>query len=106
MDGLRLAYSRESCQVSWDLLWPIDEARSITMSLRNNGILVGVSECFLFRGQVQTGLNSSQKTTLMIGRADIRLGTILATVALAFFHFRNIFTLQFTLTFGTLVGHF
>src|SRR2546426_2453106 len=78
----------------------------ITRSLRYNGILVGVSEGFLFRGQVQTGLNSSQKTTLMNGRADIRLGTILATVALAFFHFGNIFNLQFALTFGTLVGHF
>ena len=78
----------------------------ITRSLRYNGILVGLSEGFLFRGQVQTGLNSSQKTALMNGRADIRLGTILATVALAFFHFGNIFNLRFALTFGTLVGHF
>src|SRR2546427_11948281 len=76
----------------------------ITRSLRYNGILVGVSEGFLFRGQVQTGLNSSQKTALMNGRADIRLGTILATVALASFHFGNNFNLRLAPTFATLIG--
>ncbi len=76
------------------------------MSLLYNGILVGVSEEFLFRGQIQTGFNNQIKSTLKIGRATIRLGTILSTVAFAVFHFGNVFNLLFALVFGILVGHF
>ena len=75
------------------------------MSILFNGILVGVSEEFLFRGQIQTGLNNSIKSTVHIGRVNLRLGTILATVAFAGFHFANLPNLLFALIFGLLIGH-
>ena len=79
---------------------------AIIMSLLFNVILVGVSEEFLFRGQIQTGLNNSFKRTMKVGRANIRIGTILATIAFAAFHLTNVFSLPFALVLGILVGHF
>lgn len=41
---------------------------AIVMNLLFNGVLVGISEEFVFRGQIQTGLNNSVKKTLKIGK--------------------------------------
>jgi membrane protease YdiL (CAAX protease family) len=79
---------------------------AIVMGLIFNTVLVGISEEFVFRGQIQTGLNNSIKKTLKLGRVNIRLGTILASVTFGAFHFGNIFTLLFAIAFGLLVGHF
>jgi hypothetical protein len=79
---------------------------SLIMNLLFVSVLVGISEEFVFRGQVQTGLNNSLKKTLKLGKGSIRLGTILAALAFAALHFPDISSIPFALVFGILVGHF
>ena len=79
---------------------------SIIMNLLFVSVLVGISEEFVFRGQVQTGLNNSVKKTLKLGKGSIRLGTILAALAFAALHFPDISSIPFAFVFGILVGYF
>ena len=79
---------------------------AIIMNLLFNGVLVGISEEFVFRGQIQTGLNNSVKKTLKIGKGNIRLGTVLTALIFAGIHFQNILSIPFALFFGMIVGHF
>jgi hypothetical protein len=79
---------------------------SLIMNLLFVSVLVGISEEFVFRGQVQTGLNNSLKKTLKLGKGSIRLGTILAALAFAALHFPDISSIPFALVFGIIVGHF
>jgi len=79
---------------------------SIIMNLLFVIVLVGISEEFVFRGLVQTGLNNSLKKTLKLGKGSIRLGTILAALAFAALHFSDVSSILFAFVFGILVGHF
>jgi hypothetical protein len=79
---------------------------SLIMNLLFVIVLVGISEEFVFRGLVQTGLNNSLKKTLKLGKGSIRLGTILAALAFAALHFSDISSILFAFVFGILVGHF
>ena len=79
---------------------------AIVMNLLFNGVLVGISEEFLFRGQIQTGLNNSVKKTLKIGKGNIRLRTVLTALIFAVLHFQKILSIPFALFFGMIVGHF
>jgi membrane protease YdiL (CAAX protease family) len=79
---------------------------AIIMNLLFNGVLVGVSEEFVFRGQVQTGLNNSVERTVKLGKGSVRLGTILAAVVFAAFHLQNVISIPFALVFGVVVGHY
>lgn len=79
---------------------------SIVMNFLFQSVLVGVSEEFVFRGQVQTGLNNSLKKTLKVGKGSIRLGTILTALVFAVLHFSDISSIAFAFFFGILVGYF
>ena len=79
---------------------------AIIMNLLFESVLVGISEEFIMRGQIQTGLNNSLEKTLKLGKGSIRLGTILAALAFAALHFQNSSSIPFAFVFGILVGHF
>jgi len=79
---------------------------SIVMNLLFVSVLVGISEEFVFRGQVQTGLNNSLKKTLKVGKGSIRLGTIFTALAFAVLHFSDISSIAFAFVFAILVGYF
>jgi membrane protease YdiL (CAAX protease family) len=79
---------------------------AVIMNLLFNGVLVGVSEEFVFRGQVQTGLNNSVIGTVKLGRGSVRLGTILTAVVFAALHLQNVYGIPFAFVFGVVVGHY
>jgi membrane protease YdiL (CAAX protease family) len=80
---------------------------AIVMNVLFNGVIVGVSEEFLFRGQVQTGLNNSVEKIVKLGKGSIRLGTILAGVVFAAIHLvGNVSAIPFAFVFGIVVGYY
>jgi membrane protease YdiL (CAAX protease family) len=79
---------------------------AIVMNLLFNGVIVGVSEEFVFRGQVQTGLNNSVKETVKLGKGSVRLGTILTATVFAALHLQNVYSIPFAFVFGIVVGHY
>ena len=80
---------------------------AIVMNVLFNGVIVGVSEEFLFRGQVQTGLNNSVEQMVKLGKGSIRLGTILAAVVFAAIHLvGNVSAIPFAFVFGIVVGYY
>lgn len=78
----------------------------IVMNLLFYGVMVGVSEEFVFRGLIQTGLNNSLRKIVRFGRLNVQLGTVLAAIIFAAFHFGSIFAVPFAFFFGVIVGHF
>jgi hypothetical protein len=79
---------------------------AIVMNLLFNGVIVGVSEEFLFRGQVQTGLNNTVKETVKLGKGNVRLGTILTAVVFAALHLQEPYSIPFAFVFGIVVGYY
>jgi membrane protease YdiL (CAAX protease family) len=79
---------------------------AVVMNLLFNGVLVGVSEEFVFRGQVQTGLNNSVTGTVRLGKGSVRLGTILTAVVFAALHLQNVISIPFAFVFGVVVGYY
>jgi hypothetical protein len=79
---------------------------AVVMNLLFNGVLVGVSEEFVFRGQVQTGLNNSVIGTVRLGKGSVRLGTILTAVVFAALHLQNVISIPFAFVFGLVVGYY
>jgi membrane protease YdiL (CAAX protease family) len=79
---------------------------SIVMNLLFSGVIVGISEEFVFRGQIQTGLNNSVKKTVKLGKRSIRLGTILAALVFAALHVADIYSVPFAFVFGIVVGYY
>jgi membrane protease YdiL (CAAX protease family) len=79
---------------------------AIVMNLLFNGVIVGVSEEFVFRGQVQTGLNNSVKETVKLGKGNVRLGTILTATVFAALHLQSVYSIPFAFVFGMVVGHY
>jgi membrane protease YdiL (CAAX protease family) len=79
---------------------------ALIMNLLFYTVLVGISEEFMFRGQIQTGLNNSIEKILRVGRLNVRLGTVLAALIFAAFHSRDILAVPFAFSFGIVVGHY
>jgi membrane protease YdiL (CAAX protease family) len=79
---------------------------AIVMNLLFNAVLVGLSEEFLFRGLVQTGINNSVEKTLKLGKGSVRLGTILAALVFAAIHLQDISSIPFAFVFGIIAGHY
>jgi membrane protease YdiL (CAAX protease family) len=79
-------------------------------------ILVGLAEEFLFRGLIQTGLNSSLRGTLALGRVRLRVGTVVAAVVFGLTHAENLalgqalpsvlFNLVYAIFLGLVAGYF
>jgi membrane protease YdiL (CAAX protease family) len=79
---------------------------ALIMNLLFYTVLVGISEEFMFRGQIQTGLNNSIEKILRVGRLNVQLGTLLAALIFTAFHSRDIFAVPFAFVFGIVVGHY
>jgi membrane protease YdiL (CAAX protease family) len=79
---------------------------AIVMNFLFSGVLVGISEEFVFRGQIQTGLNNSVERTVKLGKRSVRLGTILAALVFAALHLQYVYNVPFAFVFGIVVGYY
>lgn len=87
----------------------------VAMRLLFQGVFVGPSEEFLFRGLIQTGLNNAIARSVSLGSTIVRGGTVLTALLFALAHAVNGMTqsvmatlvqMIFSFVIGLVIGHY